>query len=517
MRKIFFALMIVPVLCGIVSAQDKPLKALSSADFAERFRSDTILFRSYANNLSKTMTIIEGNPVVFNRARTRDFDLAEREQLYTVWTSYIDHMVAFESLTDYYKKFYLITNRQRHARAFLIAYAAYVTKLANGFRFIDRTIDNALYEKKLDDPNPALGMPGGLYARLKWNTIHAQEVSSLFAGYQYYQALMPYYRKHGLTEAEETGWIFGHVDENYRFVTALLKTKAPELFTKNGLDILREKSFGAWFPLQRDVSQFMGQTRVKRGQRYLITNEQLARMNIELRPGDIIVERRNWYLSNVGLPGFWPHAEIYIGSLEEMRRFFDDPEVKRYYRSQGRHTGFVEYLKQRFPEKMQQFAAKDHEGHAYRIIEAVGEGVKFSSLEEGAGADYIGVMRPRLSKLDIAGAIEEAFAYLGRPYDFNFDFLTDNSIVCSELIYKIYKNGKRKRGIDFRLRDVAGRKAMPANDIVEKFDREFNAPGQELDFVYFLDGNEQRQEAVVNGIAAFRLSHKRPKWDIAQQ
>jgi hypothetical protein len=54
---------------------------------------------------------------------------------------------------------------------------------------------------------------------------------------------------------------------------------------------------------------------------------------------------------------------------------------------------------------MERFVRKDQEGHDYRIVEAVGEGVKFSSLEEGAGADYIGVMRPRLSKLAIAQAI----------------------------------------------------------------------------------------------------------------
>lgn len=504
-------------ICSIAYAQNDAVTSLSSADFSKRFRDDTALMRTYAESLSRTMTVIDENPVVFDRHRTKDFDLSERDLLSTVWSVYVDHLIAFESWTDSYRKFYLIANRERHAEAFLIAYASYVTKFSSGLRFIDRTINNNLYEKKLDDPNPESGLPGGLYARLKWNTIHVKDVSNLLAGYQYYQALMPKYRKLGLTDSAETAWMFNHIDEHYRYAASLLKVKTPELFAKNGIDVLQEKSFGIWFPLQRNVSQFMGETRVKRGNRYLITNEQLSRMQRELRPGDIIVERRNWYLSNVGLPGFWPHAELYVGSLDEMKKFFDDPMVNDHYRARGSYKTFVDYLNGRFPEKMQQFARKDHEGHVYRIIEAVGEGVKFSSLEEGAGADYIGVIRPRLSKLDIAKAIEEAFVYLGRPYDFNFDFLTDHGIVCSELIYKIYKKGNGKKGIGFMLRDIAGRKAMPANDIVAKFDREFGSSAQELDFVYFLEGSEKQRKASVADMSSFRTSHMRPKWDIAQQ
>lgn len=166
---------------------------------------------------------------------------------------------------------------------------------------------------------------------------------------------------------------------------------------------------------------------------------------------------------------------------------------------------------------MKEFLKKAPDGYEHQIIEAVSEGVKFSSLQEATSADYIGVMRPRLPKVDIAKAFDEAFHYLGRPYDFNFDFLTDSSIVCSELIYKVYQKGQNKRGLDLRLREIAGRKALPANDIVEKFDKEFSQRERELDFIFFLDGNEKDKKAEEKGVPEFRSSYKRLKWDIAQK
>ena len=48
-------------------------------------------------------------------------------------------------------------------------------------------------------------------------------------------------------------------------------------------------------------------------------------------PGDIVVVRQNWFISNIGLPGFWPHAELYLGTVAELQRYFDeDPAVVKW-------------------------------------------------------------------------------------------------------------------------------------------------------------------------------------------
>jgi hypothetical protein len=130
--------------------------------------------------------------------------------------------------------------------------------------------------------------------------------------------------------------------------------------------------------------------------------------------------------------------------------------------------------------------------------------------------DYLGVMRPRLPKLEKARAIARAFAYQGRPYDFDFDFLSDAGLVCTELVWKSYAPSADVKGLALPLVEVAGRQTLPANEIIRRFDLELDSPNRQLDFVAFLDGRESNGDAVLSDVAAFRRSHTRLKWDVAQ-
>ena len=81
---------------------------------------------------------------------------------------------------------------------------------------------------------------------------------------------------------------------------------AGEIHTlKNAVTIIKSAGFSAWLPIQRSAARSMGNIRVRRPSRYLITREQIAALAPTLQPGDILLQRREWYLSNVGLPGFW--------------------------------------------------------------------------------------------------------------------------------------------------------------------------------------------------------------------
>src|SRR5262249_35051290 len=154
----------------------------------------------------------------------------------------------------------------------------------------------------------------------------------------------------------------------------------------------------AYFPVQASVSEWMGDTKVKRLNTSLVSEKQVEDMTKRLEPGDIFLVRHEWYLSNVGLPGFWPHAVLYIGTVEDRKKYFDDADVKEWVKSQGQADGdFEALLREKNPENYKA-SAKPLHGDVTRVIEAISEGVSFNSIEHACEADSIVVLRPRLSK-----------------------------------------------------------------------------------------------------------------------
>lgn len=485
-------------------------------DFGDEFFRDSILLEQYSGWIEFLVGQMRARGL-YDRNRTKDFSMDERERFYDLWASYIDCMRVLEDINERYKVQGLTGSGQRRARAFTLSYSSFVARLYGGYALVSMTLGNDLYEKKLDDANESLGIPGGIYSLIKWNTIHVEDVSALYAGRAYMKVMQEQLQKEGLLKDPMIAGMLRRMEAQYAYIKDHLDERGVEYFALNGFDIVRDGFGKAWFPLQKGVAGFMGDTRFRQKGRYLITPEQVRRMEEVLEPGDIIVERRNWYLSNVGLPGFWPHAELYLGDTAKLGAYFDDAEVTAYFRARGPYEGYVDYLERQYPDKMAQYAKAAHDGNRRRVIEAVAEGVSMHSLEEGTLADYIGVMRPRLSKLDKALAIEQAFMYVGRPYDYDFDFLTDSTLVCSELVYKAYLPGHGKRGLSFALTEMAGRKVLSPNNIVKKFNDEYDSPGRELEFVYFLDGSEQDGRAYSHGRDEFMASQARPKWDAAQR
>jgi uncharacterized protein YycO len=227
------------------------------------------------------------------------------------------------------------------------------------------------------------------------------------------------------------------------------------------------------------------------------------------------LERRDWYLSNVGLPGYWPHAALYIGTMRERGEYFSDPAVQTWVRSQGGASGdFNALLHERYPAAFTNCARLQEDDHFVRVIEAISEGVTFTSLEHSADCDALAVLRPKLSKVEKAQAILRAFHYFGRPYDFNFDFSTDAELVCTELVYKAYEPANGFTGLKLPTVTMLGRQVTPANEFVKQFDAQAAAGVEQFELVAFLDGYERTKSARHSSLADFRASWQRPKWHV---
>ncbi len=209
----------------------------------------------------------------------------------------------------------------------------------------------------------------------------------------------------------------------------------------------------------------------------LISREQTEALRQVLRPGDILVERRNWYLTNCMLPGYWPHAALYLGTSDDLAALgvWNDP---------------------RAAHREAEFSGNDELGHSFAVIEAVGEGVIFTSLEHSVGeADAVVVFRPQITEVQRREALARAIRHRGKKYDFDFDFETSDVLVCTELVYRAYD------GLlvfpEFAI--IMGHRRLPANGFVEMWSADRGKPVEDrrLMRVRFLDFDERNQRAVL--------------------
>ncbi len=471
---------------------------------------DSTTFFILRTSLVKAEDFARSRPDLFNPDREQRNALLSREDklaIWSTWSSILNSIAGLDQLRNAHRKFDLIQENERKNASFAIANAAFLASYRYALEFIALTDGNPALDTILNEAVPELGIPAGTFARFKFRFLNVS-IASEFA------ALQVIAKTYGNGPPE----LRRAIEEDSRVIWEMGKGKGHEMTLKNALAVVQKSGFSAWFPLQKGVSEWMGDTKVVRPHSHLISSRQIEAMGKRLQPGDIFFERHEWYLSNLGLPGFWTHVALFIGTPEERRVFFNDPEVREWVKGLGIRDGdFESLLRQRFPSAYGRSQLTKEDKRPNRILEAISEGVSFTSLEYTGSADSLGVIRPRLSKREKAQAILRAFQYSGRPYDFNFDFQTDSSLVCSELIFKVYVPGEGMKGLQFPLSEVLGRKVSTPNSMVRQFDEQFGKNSAQADFVLFLDGFEKEKRAVESTQERFRSSWQRPNWHILIQ
>lgn len=163
-----------------------------------------------------------------------------------------------------------------------------------------------------------------------------------------------------------------------------------------------------------------------------VTPATIASVRHLLEPGDIFITRHQYALSNLFLPGFWPHAALYIGT-----------EAQR-----------------------QGLGLKADSGNAdpHCVLEAKKDGVLYRVLEETLAVDMFVVVRPKLGKEEQARLLKRGMSHANKMYDFEFDFTRSDCLVCTEVIYRAMDG---IGGIQFELTERNLRLCLSAEDILE--------------------------------------------------
>lgn len=142
----------------------------------------------------------------------------------------------------------------------------------------------------------------------------------------------------------------------------------------------------------------------------------------KLRPLDILFEKTPFRLTDQFIPGFYGHVAIWLGTPEElisMKVNYLGKEIPLLD-----HPDVLPHLEKLSAGKL--------------IVEALREpGVTMNTLEHFMDIDDFLVMKPEVDS-NVGEHVLRTFQDIGKPYDFNFDVETEGSIVCSELIYRVF-------------------------------------------------------------------------------
>ncbi len=351
-------------------------------------------------------------------------------------------------------------------QAFLLAYASAVELCSRGMQFVDTFDAFPDAVAKLNQGEPAWGIPPGVYDDVRRNLADRDLYDTLAdASRRFADA-----RAGGACPAEAP---WPRIVESAARGEQVVASLSDRLWTYKwdaAVARARENVDRGRYDVSSAISTWIGDTRLRERPQAngLVSPAQLAELATRLQPGDIVLERRNWYLSNAFLPGYWPHSAVWLGGVEGLEALgvADDPAVRPHLAA---------------------LREPDERGHARRVIEAISEGAVFTSIEESlGGADALCVLRPRLPREQLQRAVVRAVAQHGKPYDFDFDFFSTDKVVCTEVVFQAYQEP-----IGFELVEVMGRRTLPALQILRRWERERDTPDARLELVAFLDADEE--------------------------
>jgi Permuted papain-like amidase enzyme, YaeF/YiiX, C92 family len=325
---------------------------------------------------------------------------------------------------------------------FITGFAAACLMIRGSSFIIELAKKRPVIWKKLDEAEQRFGLP-----RKTFTYLH-QAATNRHRLLQFREAVQ-FYRDHRIE-------IMSYADDSSMApIIAILREE--EVFLENHYQkIWKRRLFYRWYSfLRRHRSGYrnvmfqlfrwsgsaiaeLHQPGVKQsGEPKRINQEQRQQLLALAQPGDVFITRHDDAMSNLFLPGFWPHAALHLGEISALKNLLENlpPAVRVRLKSN------------------------------YHFLEAKKDGVLFRAAEETLAVDACLILRPPFAKEILAQALLRAFTHEGKLYDFLFDFRTADRLACTEVIYRTYHGCA---GMEFSLLQKAGRACIPAENLIDQ-------------------------------------------------
>jgi hypothetical protein len=462
------------------------LHEMAAAELTERLESDERALLAVIGGLDELEARFRKFETALGTGERSYYRPEDDDEIRRMLVSYLSYRTALLRMVWYYQRNDQIDDERTRLRALLLHYTAAALAYDYAARFVAAFENQKIAIRKLNEGEPRWDLAPGTFDAMRESLAYAAHRRWLENAWQNYNATLPRWRELGLRDADPQARFHRSIAiaaEN----TARLSEKLFHYKVQTAMSDVGKLARGGWYRGNVVVATWIGDTKIRepRQGHGLIAPPQFTALHTKLRPGDIVLERHNWFLSNAFLPGFWPHATLYVGTADDLRTLgLDrDPRVAKH---------------------LAEFAQRDAGGHPYAMIEAQSEGVIFTSAEHSIGdSDSVAVLRPRLAPEQTKEVIAQAFSHAGKPYDFDFDFFSADKLVCTELVFRAYGSH-----LKFPLVDVLGRKTLPAIEMVRYWASP--AGGQQLEFIAFLDGDETTGTCAECDMAALKQTITRP-------
>ena len=328
--------------------------------------------------------------------------------------------------------------RRERLPVFITAFAA-ACLLMRATRFIvDIAKDRPVVWKKLDEGETAAGIPRKSFTSLYKAYAAPSDLRRFLAASDFYFRHLAEIR--ALAADPAVGAVVALLEDEQPSIERRRRDALKRLFGYRWFSFLRRHR-SAWRQVMFSLFKISGSTIADLKQPGIKPSGAPKRITPALRQGilakakagDVFVTRHDDAVSNLFLPGFWPHAALYIGTTSDLAALGVAPP----------HP--------------------DNEDHWF--LEAKKDGVRLRPAAETLLVDACVLLRPPLAPADLLTAVRRALTHQGKSYDFLFDFRTSEVLACTEVIYRGFHG---VGGVTLHLEEVGGRLCLPAEEMLNQ-------------------------------------------------
>lgn len=235
------------------------------------------------------------------------------------------------------------------------------------------------------------------------------------------------------------------------------------------------------FSMVKIFWNFIANIRFSKRKTGLITDKNLKNYLDIAKPWDILLTRGNRNATNISIPGFWKHMSLYMWTWK--------------------------YLSDKF-------WYKKLKNNIHYIIESTSEWVILKPIQKlTEHNDYLWVIRSNFSLDKRNRIIKKAGEQIWKWYDYIFNFYSDSSLVCSELVLKSYsKDDKNDEWFNIKLENIGMWITFPPNNIIKILNKYQNKKKPKIYPCFFIDSIEKTNKNFINTSSELLASWKRSRF-----